>query len=75
MAELGFHTSRELGAEGPSTISLGANTYERGDRFDIRTRCNPADLEANLQQIAEARRQADWVIATLHAQDSVGRAG
>ncbi|MGB9113590.1 MAG: CapA family protein [Acidimicrobiales bacterium] len=74
MAELGFHTSRELGAEGPSTISLGANNYERGDRFDIRTRCNPADLEENLRQIAEARRQADWVIATLHAQDSVGRA-
>lgn len=74
MAELGFHTSSELGAEGPSTISLGASTYERGDDFDVRTRCNPADLEENLRQISEARRQAEWVIATLHAQDSVGRA-
>lgn len=74
MSELGFHTSRELGAEGPSTVSLGASTYERGDHFDIRTRCDPADLEENLRQISEARRQADWVIATLHAQDSVGRA-
>jgi poly-gamma-glutamate capsule biosynthesis protein CapA/YwtB (metallophosphatase superfamily) len=74
MTELGFHTARELGVEGSSTISLGASTYERGDGFDIRTRCDPADLDANLRQIAEARRQADWVIATLHAQDSVGRA-
>jgi poly-gamma-glutamate capsule biosynthesis protein CapA/YwtB (metallophosphatase superfamily) len=74
MAELGFHTSSELGAEGPRSLGFGGATYELGERFDIRTRCDPADLEENLRQISEARRQANWVIATLHAQDSVGRA-
>jgi poly-gamma-glutamate capsule biosynthesis protein CapA/YwtB (metallophosphatase superfamily) len=74
IAELGFHTPRELGDVGPDSLSFGGSTYERGDKFDIRTRCDPGDLEENLRQIAEARRQADWVVATLHAQDSVGRA-
>jgi poly-gamma-glutamate capsule biosynthesis protein CapA/YwtB (metallophosphatase superfamily) len=73
MAELGFHTAREIGVDGPALISFGGSTYERGDDFDIRTRCNPGDLEENLRQIAEARRQSDWLIASLHAQDTVGR--
>ena len=31
------------------------------------------DAEENLRQIREARRQADWVIMSLHNQDMIGR--
>ncbi|MBI4336370.1 MAG: CapA family protein [Chloroflexi bacterium] len=46
-------------------IPSGA-TFVLGESFASRTVPNLADIEGNLQRIRDARRQADWVIVTLH---------
>jgi poly-gamma-glutamate capsule biosynthesis protein CapA/YwtB (metallophosphatase superfamily) len=44
-----------------------------GEEFDICTACNEDDVNENLRQIREARRQADWIVVSLHNQDLIGR--
>lgn len=69
----GFTAPSELRPVDETTYEFRGDRYELGERFDIRTRCNDRDLEENLRQIREARRQADWVVVSLHNQDMVGR--
>lgn len=69
----GFHAPSEIGAAGDVEYDFQGEQYALGENFDIRTRCHSADLEENLRQIREARRQADWVIMSLHNQDMIGR--
>ncbi|MGE5217322.1 MAG: CapA family protein [Chloroflexota bacterium] len=47
--------------------------YALGDGFDICTKCDENDVRENSRQVSEARRQADWVIVSLHIQELVGR--
>lgn len=47
---------------------LGADVYE-GETPAVRTRCNPRDLEEICRAIRDARRQADLVVASLHAHE------
>jgi poly-gamma-glutamate capsule biosynthesis protein CapA/YwtB (metallophosphatase superfamily) len=44
---------------------LGAE-FHRGEVFGRTTKVNLTDAEANLRAIREARRQADWVLFSLH---------
>ncbi|MBI4528954.1 MAG: CapA family protein [Deltaproteobacteria bacterium] len=69
----GFRAPSELRAVDERTYEFRGDRYELGETFDIRTRCDDRDVEENLRQIREARRQADWVIVSLHNQDMVGR--
>jgi poly-gamma-glutamate capsule biosynthesis protein CapA/YwtB (metallophosphatase superfamily) len=69
----GFHSAAEIGVEEENEFDFRGDRYRRADRFDIATRCNGRDLEENLRQIREARRQADFVLVSLHSQDSIGR--
>jgi poly-gamma-glutamate synthesis protein (capsule biosynthesis protein) len=71
--EHGFHTEAEVGAAGDKAYRFRGDRYEQGNHFDIRTECNEQDLEENLRQIGEARRQADWVVVSLHNQEMIGR--
>ncbi len=52
---------------------LGAD-FHRGAEFGRTTVVNKQDAEANLQAIREARRQADWVLFSLHNHE-YGAAG
>jgi poly-gamma-glutamate synthesis protein (capsule biosynthesis protein) len=51
---------------------FGEMRFERAERFGIRTSPDPRDVEENLRQIKEARRMADWVIASLHCHKLTG---
>jgi poly-gamma-glutamate capsule biosynthesis protein CapA/YwtB (metallophosphatase superfamily) len=69
----GFRAPSEFPAVNERTYEFQGNQYELGESFDIRTKCNGRDMEENLRQVREARRQADWVVVSLHNQDMVGR--
>ena len=73
VADHGFHTESEIGAANNVEYKYRGDRYRLGDSFDIRTACDENDVEENLRQIREARRQADWVIMSLHNQDMIGR--
>jgi len=69
----GFHTASEIGSAGAIEYNYCGDRYQLGETFDIRTSCNEEDVAENLRQIHEARRQADWVIVSLHNQDMIGK--
>ena len=73
VADHGFHTDSEIGAVSETEYKFRGDRYQLGESFDIRTTCNEDDVQENLRQIREARRQADWVIFSLHNQDLIGR--
>jgi len=41
-----------------------------GDEFAIRTEPHQGDMQENLKWVKEARRQADWVVFSLHSHES-----
>lgn len=45
---------------------------ERGDDYRVEYHIDERDLEALTDQVARARRQADWVVASLHAHEAPG---
>jgi poly-gamma-glutamate capsule biosynthesis protein CapA/YwtB (metallophosphatase superfamily) len=69
----GFQSAAELGTDDEKEFDFRGDRYRLSDGFDITSRCNPRDLEENLRQIREARRQADLVLVSLHSQDTIGR--
>ncbi|HWP57954.1 MAG TPA: CapA family protein [Candidatus Acidoferrales bacterium] len=69
----GFHAPSEVGAASDTEYEFRGERYVLGKTFDIRTECNRGDVEENLRQIREARRQADFVIMSLHNQEMIGR--
>jgi poly-gamma-glutamate capsule biosynthesis protein CapA/YwtB (metallophosphatase superfamily) len=73
VADHGFHTEAEIGTANETDYKYRGDRYQLGAAFDIRTACDEDDVEENLRQIREARRQADWVIMSLHNQDMIGR--
>ncbi|HEY7166647.1 MAG TPA: CapA family protein [Candidatus Binatia bacterium] len=73
VADHGFHTDAEIGAATEAEYKFRGDRYQLGQAFEIKTSCNEDDLQENLRQIREARRQADWVIFSLHNQDLIGR--
>jgi poly-gamma-glutamate synthesis protein (capsule biosynthesis protein) len=73
VADHGFHAASEIGVAGEIEYEFHGQRYLSGEDFDITTEYNAQDGEENLRQIREARRQADWVIMSLHNQDMLGR--
>ena len=69
----GFQSAAELGTFAETELDFRGEHYRLGEGFDIVTKCNQRDVEENLRQIREARRQADFVIVSLHNQDTLGR--
>jgi Bacterial capsule synthesis protein PGA_cap len=46
-----------------------AARFVRGTQFARHTHIHQADLQRNVQSVAEARRMADWVIFSVHAHE------
>lgn len=68
-----FYSDKEIpDAKAHELVFLG-NRYVRTDGFAIVTETNPRDLEDNLRWLAEARRQADWVIMSVHCHEFGGK--
>src|SRR5262249_52852801 len=53
-------------------LNLLGNRYVAGEGFSISTQANQRDLEDNLRWIREARRQADWVVTSVHCHEFGG---
>ena len=47
-------------------IDFRGNRFAAGEGFGVVTRADARDLEENLRWIREARRQADWLVVSLH---------
>lgn len=60
-----FVSAREVGGEDGRLSFLGER-FEAAADFGLRSFAEKADVEGNLVSIREARRQADWVILSLH---------
>lgn len=60
----------ESRAEGDSVNFLGARFREGAER-SIRTEPHAGDLAAIAASVKEARRQADWVIVSIHAHEGM----
>ena len=53
-----------------NTLRFLGNTFEAGDPPGRSTTVNQDDLDQIVAAVAEARRQADWVVVTSHSHES-----
>lgn len=67
-----FYSDKEIPDASARELNLLGNRYVSGDGFSIRTKANPRDLEDNLRWLGEARRQADWVVMSVHCHEFGG---
>jgi poly-gamma-glutamate capsule biosynthesis protein CapA/YwtB (metallophosphatase superfamily) len=61
-----FFSAQEAPEDSADAMSFLGHRFQRGAGFAASTKVSTADAEANLRWIREARRQADWVIFSLH---------
>ncbi len=61
-----FFSAQEAPEDSEDALSFLGQRFRRGDGFALATKVKAADAEANLRAIREAKRQADWVIFSLH---------
>jgi poly-gamma-glutamate capsule biosynthesis protein CapA/YwtB (metallophosphatase superfamily) len=67
-----FYSDKEIPNENEAELVLLETHYVRDQGFSISTQANPRDLADNLRSIREARRQADWVVASVHCHEFGG---
>ena len=77
--QMGLSASRDLlirlGLTPPDpegVTTLFGHKFQTGNPAGVLTQPHTGDLEGNLAWIHDARRQADWVIASLHAHEMAG---
>ena len=68
-----FFSTKEIPEERETEIDFLGNRFVPGEGFSISTKPNPRDAEENLRWIREARRQADWVVVSLHCHEFGGK--
>src|SRR5260370_9590463 len=66
----------KLGSQGESSTSQSADeirflgaTFRSGEKPGIMTEPDPKDLQEIAAAVREARRQADWVVVSIHAHE------
>ena len=67
-----FYSDKEIPDAKSAELSLLGNRYVRGEGFSIETQANERDLQDNLRWIREARRQADWLVVSVHCHEFGG---
>ncbi|MFQ5903414.1 MAG: CapA family protein [Candidatus Binatia bacterium] len=68
-----FYSSKEVPAEKDTELQFLGNRFVLGEGFSISTQPNQRDVEENLRWTREARRQADWVVSSLHCHEFGGK--
>ncbi|NQV54309.1 MAG: CapA family protein [Rhodospirillales bacterium] len=71
----GFFSKAEIGGASASKLTFLGKNFVGGDKYAVDTKANEADMAGNLRWINEARRQADWVVFSLHCHAFGGRGG
>ncbi|MFC1816397.1 CapA family protein [Thermodesulfobacteriota bacterium] len=61
-----FFSEKEIPANEDDQLEIFGTRFLRGNGFGVTTETNQQDAEEILKWIREARRQADWVIFSLH---------
>ena len=56
----------------PGIVLFGNHRFKEADAPGCRTEAKPADVKRMLASIGEARRQADFVLVSLHAHEMAG---
>jgi poly-gamma-glutamate synthesis protein (capsule biosynthesis protein) len=64
-----FYSESEAGGTDQSAVHLLGATFVAGDKPSFQGHADPVDMAGNLKWIREARRQADWVVASIHSHD------
>lgn len=67
-----FYSDREVPAAKSEELDFLGNRYVRAGGFSIATEANQRDLLENLKWLREARRQADWVVMSVHCHEFGG---
>jgi poly-gamma-glutamate synthesis protein (capsule biosynthesis protein) len=67
-----FYSDKEIPDAKSAELSLLGNRYVLGENFSIETQANERDLQDNLRWIREARRQADWLVVSVHCHEFGG---
>jgi poly-gamma-glutamate synthesis protein (capsule biosynthesis protein) len=67
-----FYSNKEIPDTHSAELSLLGNRYSLGEGFAIETKANERDLQDNLRWIREARRQADWLVVSVHCHEFGG---
>ncbi len=61
-----FFSASEAPEDSAEAMSFLGHRFARGKEFGVSTKVKAADADDVLRWIAEAKRQADWVIFSLH---------
>ena len=61
-----FLSAAEAGRTTNEAIDFLGKKFTAGDGFHVKTAANKGDVAGNMKWISEARRQADWVVFSLH---------
>jgi len=64
-----FFSAKEAPSDQDDKLSFLGGLFRRGNGFHVSTKVNREDADANLRQIKEARRQADFVIFSFHSHE------
>jgi poly-gamma-glutamate synthesis protein (capsule biosynthesis protein) len=67
-----FYSDKEIPDAKSAELNVLGNRYVLGEGFAIETKVNERDLHDNLRWIREARRQADWVVVSVHCHEFGG---
>jgi poly-gamma-glutamate synthesis protein (capsule biosynthesis protein) len=67
-----FYSDKEIPGATAQELNLLGHRYVAGEGFSISTKANARDLEDNLRWLREARRQADWVVMSVHCHEFGG---
>ena len=68
-----FYSDKEIPDAKSEELGFLGHRYVRAENFGIVTATNPRDLEDNLKWLREARRQADWVVMSVHCHEFGGQ--
>lgn len=67
-----FYSDKEIPDARSAELSLLGNRYVLGEGFSIATHASERDRQDNLRWIREARRQADWLVVSVHCHEFGG---
>lgn len=54
------------------TLNFGNLKFKQSDKRGVETVAHAGDALGNLRSIADARRQADWVVVSIHSHEILG---
>jgi poly-gamma-glutamate synthesis protein (capsule biosynthesis protein) len=64
-----FYSDTEITADSAEAIDIFGQHVVRGNSFKVTTEADQDDVKDILRWVREARRQADWVIVSLHSHE------